>query len=105
MPKKVGKKQKGYINRTKSKLRAFKLHNKISNQRKDFSHRLSYYFISNYKNTIIKNLSVKGMQKGIFGKSINNLGWHEFVRKLSYKLERHGFCFHKVDRYFPSIKL
>lgn len=49
MPKKVGKKQKGYINRTKSKLRAFKLHNKISNQRKDFPHRLSYYFISNYK--------------------------------------------------------
>ncbi len=63
MPKKVGKKQKGYINRTKSKLRAFKPHNKISNQRKDFPHRLSYYFISNYKNTIIENLSVKGMQK------------------------------------------
>lgn len=33
----------------------------------------------------IKNLSPKGMQKGMFGKSINDLGWYEFVRQLSYK--------------------
>ncbi|MBB6032025.1 transposase [Borreliella spielmanii] len=61
MLKKTIKKQKAFINRVKSRLRVAKLHKKISNQRKDFLHKLSYYFVANYKNIIIKNLSIKGM--------------------------------------------
>ncbi|MCD2349960.1 transposase, partial [Borreliella americana] len=103
--RKLSKKQKGSINRTKSRLKVAKLHKKISNQRKDFLHKLSYYFVSNYKNIVIENLSIKGMQKGMFGKSINDLGWSEFVRQLSYKSEWHRSSLYKVDRYFPSSKL
>nr|WP_236840941.1 transposase [Borreliella turdi] len=78
--RKLSKKQKGFINRFKSRLRVAKLHKKISNKRKDFLHKLSYYFIANYKNMIIENSSLKGMQKGIFGKSINDLGLYKLVR-------------------------
>ncbi|MBB5141702.1 putative transposase [Borreliella afzelii] len=64
MPKKTIKKQKGSINRAKSRLRVDRLHKKISNnQRKDFLHQLSYYFVSNYENIVIESLSIKGMQK------------------------------------------
>ncbi len=70
--KKLSKKQKGSRNRAKSRLRVAKLHRKISNQRKDFLHKLSYYFAANYKNIVIENLSIKGMQKGMFGKSVND---------------------------------
>ncbi len=45
------------------------------------------------------------MQKGMFGKSINDLGWSEFVRQLSYKSEWYGSSLYKVDRDFPSSKL
>ncbi|WP_420025567.1 RNA-guided endonuclease TnpB family protein (plasmid) [Borreliella yangtzensis] len=103
--RKLSKKQKGSRNRAKSRLRVAKLHRKISNQRKDFLHKLSYYFVANYKNIVIENLSIKGMQKGIFGKSVNDLGWYEFVRQLSYKSEWYGSYLHKADRYFPSSKL
>ncbi|WP_418905346.1 RNA-guided endonuclease TnpB family protein (plasmid) [Borreliella turdi] len=103
--KKLSKKQKGSRNRAKSRLRLAKLHRKISNQRKDFLHKLSYYFAANYKNIVIENLSIKGMQKGMFGKSVNDLGWYEFVRQLSYKSEWYGSYLHKADRYFPSSKL
>lgn len=103
--KKLSKKQKGSRNRAKSRLRVAKLHRKISNQRKDFLHKLSYYFAANYKNIVIENLSIKGMQKGMFGKSVNDLGWYEFVRQLSYKSEWYGFYLHQADRYFPSSKL
>lgn len=41
----------------------------------------------------------------MFGKSINDLGQYEFVRRLSYKSEWHRSSLHKVDRYFPSSKL
>ncbi|WP_422850426.1 RNA-guided endonuclease TnpB family protein, partial [Borreliella afzelii] len=75
--RKLSKKQKGSVNRAKSRLRVAKLHRKISNQRKDFLHKLFYYFVANYKNIAIENLSIKGMQKGMFGKSVNDLGWHE----------------------------
>ncbi|MBB6043490.1 IS605 OrfB family transposase, partial [Borrelia yangtzensis] len=37
------------------------MHGKILNQRKDFLHKLSYYFVVNYKNIVIENLSIKGM--------------------------------------------
>ncbi|WP_418906450.1 RNA-guided endonuclease TnpB family protein (plasmid) [Borreliella turdi] len=103
--KKLSKKQKGSRNRAKSRLKLAKLHRKISNQRKDFLHKLSYYFAANYKNIVIENLSIKGMQKGMFGKSVNDLGWYEFVRQLSYKSEWYGSYLHKADRYFPSSKL
>nr|WP_234909383.1 transposase [Borreliella turdi] len=49
------------MNRAKSRLRVAKLHKKISNKRKDFLHKLSYYFITNYKNMVIENSSLKGM--------------------------------------------
>ncbi|WP_210372985.1 RNA-guided endonuclease TnpB family protein [Borreliella garinii] len=103
--KRYQKKQKGSRNRAKSRLRVARLHRKISNQRKDFLHKLSYYFAANYKNIVIENLSIKGMQKGMFGKSVNDLGWYEFLRQLSYKSEWYGFYLHKADRYFPSSKL
>ncbi len=59
--RKLFKKQKGSRNRTKSRLRVSQLHRKISNQRKDFLHKLSYYFVANYKNIVIESLSIKGM--------------------------------------------
>nr|WP_301380336.1 transposase [Borreliella yangtzensis]WKC74784.1 transposase [Borreliella yangtzensis] len=83
--RKLSKKQKGSRNRAKSKLRVAKLNRKISNQRKDFLHKFSYCFVANYKNIIIDNFSIKSMQKGIFGKNFNYLGWYEFVRQISYK--------------------
>ncbi len=74
------------------------MHNKISNQRKDFLHKLSYYFVANYKNIVIKNLSIKDIKKGMFGKNVNNLGWHEFVRQLSYKSEwSKSYCIKLID--------
>ncbi len=41
----------------------------------------------------------------MFGKSVNDLGWHEFVRQLSYKSDWSKSFLHKVDRYFLSRKL
>ncbi|WP_418906242.1 transposase (plasmid) [Borreliella tanukii] len=66
--RKLSRKQIGSINRANSRLRVAKLHRKISNQRKDFLHKLSYYFLDNYKNIAIENLSIKGLQKGCLGK-------------------------------------
>ncbi|WP_411431082.1 hypothetical protein [Borreliella bissettiae] len=40
----------------------------MSNQRKDFLHKLSYYFVAKYKNIAIENLSTQGMQKGCLEK-------------------------------------
>ncbi len=41
----------------------------------------------------------------MFGTNVNDLGWHKFVRQLSYKSEWAKFSLHKVDRYFLSSKL
>ncbi|WP_420703296.1 transposase (plasmid) [Borreliella yangtzensis] len=54
--KKYQKNKGDSINRAKYRLRAAKLHRKISNQRKDFLYKLSYYFVDNYKNIVIESL-------------------------------------------------
>ncbi|MBB6043305.1 transposase [Borrelia yangtzensis] len=59
---------------------------------------MSYYFVANYKNIVIENLSIKGMQKGMLGKSVNDLGWYAFVRQLSYESELPGYiCIKLID--------
>ncbi|MBB6043310.1 transposase [Borrelia yangtzensis] len=53
-----------------------------------------YYFVANYKNIVIETLSINDMQKGILGKSVNDLGWYEwyeFIRQLSYESELSGY--------------
>ncbi|ACN93372.1 transposase, OrfB family (plasmid) [Borreliella finlandensis] len=60
---------------------------KISNQIKDFLHKLSYCFVANYKNIVIENYKLKLCKKGMSRKSINYLELYEIVRQLSCKLQ------------------
>ncbi|MCD7827794.1 MAG: IS200/IS605 family element RNA-guided endonuclease TnpB [Clostridiales bacterium] len=98
--------QKGSNNRDKQRIKVAKLHEKVSNQRKDFLHKQSKMLSDNYDCICIENLDMKGMSQSLnFGKSVADNGWGMLVTFLSYKLSDLGKCLIKTDKFFASSQL
>ena len=80
--------QKGSNNRNKQRLKVAKLHEKVSNQRKDFLHKQSRQITNAYDCVCIEDLDMKTMSRSLnFGKSVSDNGWGMFTTFLRYKLE------------------
>lgn len=101
--RKLAHKQKGSKNFQKQKIKVAKVHEKISNSRKDFLHKVSHKLI--YENQIIvsENLDVSKMLKNPqLAKQISDCSWSEFVQQLEYKALWNNRIYIKVDKYFKS---
>lgn len=104
--RKLAKKQKGSNNRNKQRRRVALLHEKVSDQRKDFLHKLSHQCVLENQEIFIEDLNVKGMMKNRrLAGSIGDSGWSEFVRQLKYKAGWYGRKLTQIGRFEPSSKM
>ncbi|AGB50818.1 transposase (plasmid) [Methanomethylovorans hollandica DSM 15978] len=102
----VSRMKKGSRNRKKAVLKLAKHHQLIQNQRNDFQHKLSMKIISESQATCIEDLNVKGMVRNhCLAQSISDVGWSEFIRKLTYKAEWYGKTILQIGRFEASSKL
>ena len=105
LQKHLSHKVKGSNRRNKARIKVARIHEKISNQRNDFLHKLSHRLISENQAIFAEDLNVKGiMTNHHLAKSVSDSGWSEFVRQLEYKSEWNGVYFGQIDRFFPSSK-
>lgn len=98
------KKKANSKNREKARFKLAKLHEKITNQRKDFNHKLSRQLINQYDFIFVEDLNIETMKK-IWGRKISDISWHQFVSFLTYKALNENKYVLKIDRYFPSSRL
>jgi len=92
------RKKKGSMNRKKLRLKIARLHEKISNQRKDFLHKQSRKLASSYSFIAVEKLLIKNMQQNRYlSKSINDAGWYTFQQMLAYKVEETGGKLFEID--------
>ncbi|BAC08516.1 RNA-guided endonuclease InsQ/TnpB family protein [Thermosynechococcus vestitus] len=101
----LSRKQKGSRNWHKARLKVAKIHQKISDSRKDHLHQLTTRLIRENQTIVIEWLAVKNMVKNRqLARSISDAGWGELVRQLEYKAQWYGRTLVKIDQWFPSSK-
>lgn len=84
-----GQKRLAQAQRGNNKKLVARLHEKISNRRKDYNHKVSKEIVQNYKEIYITNDNLRGQSK-IFGKSVSDTGISQLRNFIIYKSENHG---------------
>lgn len=106
--RRLSKKTKGSKNRNKQRIKVAKIHEKITNCRKDFHHKLSYRLThDNQVETIcMEKLSTKEMMENSYmARQIADVGWNNFTNIMKYKCDWYGKNFIQIGRFEPSSKL
>ena len=106
LQQKYSRQQKGGKNHEKTRLKIQKLHDHISNQRKDFLHKLSTVITKQYDVICVEDLDMKAMSQCLkLGKSTLDNGFGMFRLMIEYKCLRKPFkSLIKIPRFFPSSK-
>lgn len=95
----------GSANWKKAQTQIARLHRKIANIRKDTLHQTTTLLAKNHGVVVIEDLNVSGMMANRkLANAIQDMGFYEFRRQLSYKCELYGAKLVLVDRWFPSSK-
>lgn len=103
----VSRKKKGSSNRSKARKQLALLHERVSNQRSDFLHKITHglCYKSHEQTICVEDLSIKNMLKNhCLAQSISDVGWGEFFRQLKYKCSWRGKNLIAIDRFAPSSK-
>lgn len=104
--RKLAKKKKGSNNFNKQKLVVAKVHEKIANSRKDFTHKMTSKLINENQVIGIESLKVKNMVKNRkLSKHIHDANFCEIVRQLEYKADWYGRTISAISQWFPSSKM
>ncbi len=103
--KKLARKQKGSNTRNKARKIVARVHERISNTRQDYLHKLSKKLVDDNQVIVVENLNIKGMVRNHnLAKAISDAGWGMFVNFLSYKLEKEGKILVEIDRFSLVLK-
>ena len=108
LQRRLARKQKGSSNRNKARIKVARQHEKISNMRKDFLHKLTYQLThENQVSTIcIEDLAVSNMIKNHkLARSISDVSWSNFRTLLEYKCDLYGKNLLVIGRFEPSSKM
>lgn len=94
----LARKRRGSQRRVKARILVANIHEKITNQRKDFLHKTANFYIKSYKTICVEALNIKGMVKNrCLSKSIADTSWGIFFEYLSYKAAYAGREIIKVN--------
>ena len=83
--RRVARRKKGSHRRRRAVLLLQKVHQDITNRRRDFLHKLSTAVIRKYGTVKVEGLNVSGMSRGNLAKQILDCSWSEWFRQLRYK--------------------
>ena len=103
--KQLSKKVKSSNAKSKQRFLVAKHHEKVSNTRKDYLHKVTTDIIKNHDIICIEDLAVKNMVKNHkLAQSLSDVSIGMFYTMLEYKAKWNDKTIVKIDRFFPSSK-
>jgi len=94
----LSRKQKGSKNQEKAEIKLGRAYERLVNQRNDFLHKLSRFYVNGYDVIVAEKLNIAGMARNRhLSQKILDASWGKFLHDLSYKAERAGRIVVRVD--------
>lgn len=106
LQRQLAHKEKRSNNYYKTRKQIALCHEKITNTRRDYLHKISHEIISENQVIVSENLQIKNMVKNHrLAKSISDVSWYELTRQLEYKAEWNKRKYVKIDTFYASSQL
>ncbi|MFO0174964.1 MAG: RNA-guided endonuclease InsQ/TnpB family protein [Aphanizomenon sp.] len=106
LQKKLARQLKDSQRRNKTRIKIAKLHNRITDTRKDFLHKLSTKIVSENKVIVLEDLNVSGMVKNRkLARAISLQGWREFRTLCEAKSQKFNRDFRVISRWEPTSQI
>lgn len=106
LQRQLAHKEKGSGNYYKKKRQIALCHEKITNTRKDYLHKVSQEIISENQVIVSENLQIKNMVKNHhLAKSISDVSWYELTRQLEYKAAWNGKQYIRINTFYASSQI
>ena len=97
LQRKMSKKKKGSSNWKKAGLKVAKLHEQISNTRKDFHYKVANQIANEAGMVFAEDLNLKAMSRGMLCKHTLDAGFGQFLNILEFVCWKQGVYFSRVD--------
>ena len=106
LQRQLAHKEKRSKNYYKTKRQIALCHEKITNTRKDYLHKVSHEIVSENQVIVSENLRIKNMVKNHhLAKTISDVSWYELTRQLEYKSVWNDRKYVKIDTFYASSQL
>ena len=90
--------------RDKAKDALARIYRCLDNYRRNYFFSLAHELTDTYDYIFLEDLNIKAMQM-LFGKKVFDLSFNAFVKILEHIRRKKGKVVHKINRFFPSIKI
>lgn len=89
---------KGSLERKRQRKVVARIHERITNKRRDFAHQESRKLVNRFAIIVFEDLNIRGMLKNHrLAKSISDAAWNRLVQYTSYKAAKAGRCAVQVN--------
>ncbi|MGH3595783.1 MAG: RNA-guided endonuclease InsQ/TnpB family protein [Mycobacterium sp.] len=99
------RRQKGSVNRDKTRRRVAIAHGKVARARRDYHHKQALALVRDNQVIHVEDLNVAGMVRNRrLARAISDAGWGQLVKILGEKADHYGRTVHRVSRWLASSK-
>jgi putative transposase len=104
--RRVSRRVKGSKRRADARRRLARLHRRIADARRDFTHKISAHIAARANVVVMETLNVAGMLKSHnLARSLSDAAMSELHRQINYKVTRRGGTVIRVDQWAPTSKV
>jgi putative transposase len=99
------RRQKGSVNRDKSRRKVAIAHSEVARARRDYHHKQALALVRENQVIYVEDLNIAGMVTNRrLARAISDAGWGQFVRIVEEKADCYGRTVHAVSRWLASSK-